>query len=48
MTRIYSREGSEPRVSGFFFKAVVQSVLLFGVETWLVTPHMGWVLGGLQ
>ena len=32
MTRILSREGARPWVSGFFFKAVVQSVLLFGVE----------------
>ena len=30
MTRILSREGVEPRVSGFFFKSVVQAVLLFG------------------
>ena len=37
-TRILSREGERPRVSGFFFKAVVQSVLLFGEETWVVLP----------
>ena len=48
MLRIMSREGASPRVSGFFFKAVVQSVLLFGAETWVVTPHMGRVLGGFQ
>ena len=48
MTRILSREGAELRLSGFFFKVVVQSVLLFGAETWLVTPHMGRVLGGFQ
>ena len=30
---------------GLFFKAVVQLVLLFGLETWLVTPCMGRVLG---
>ena len=29
MRRILSREGGEPRVSGFFLKAVVQAVLLF-------------------
>ena len=34
------------RVSGVFFKAVVQSVLLFGAKTWVVTPRMGRVLGG--
>ena len=30
------------------FKAIVQAVLLFGSETWVVTPRMGRVLGGLQ
>ena len=48
MTRILSREGAEPRVSGFFFKSVVQAVLLFGAKTWVVTPRMGRVLGGFQ
>ena len=33
MTRILSREEERPRVSGFFFKSVSQSVLLFGTET---------------
>ena len=28
--RILIREGVRPRLSGFFFKSVVQSVLLFG------------------
>ena len=37
-TRILSREGAEPRVSVFFFVAVVQSVLLFRKETWVFTP----------
>ena len=30
MAVIISREGAEPRMSGFFFKAVVQAVLLLG------------------
>ena len=46
ITIILSREGEEPRVSGFFFKAVVQAVLLFGSKTWAVTPRMGSPLGG--
>ena len=29
MSRILSREGARPRLSDFFFKDVVQSVLLF-------------------
>ena len=46
ITRILSREGAEPRVSDFFFKYVVQAVLLFVLETWVVTPRMGSALGG--
>ena len=38
MSRILSREGAASQVSGFFFKAVVQAVLIFGAETWVVTP----------
>ena len=35
-------------MSGFFFKAVIQAVLLFVLETWVVTPCMGRDLGGFQ
>ena len=38
MSRILIREGERPWVSGFFFKAVVQLVFLFGAETWVVNP----------
>ena len=48
MSCILSREGETPRVSGFFFKAMIQAVLLFGAETWVVTPCMGKALGGFQ
>ena len=40
MQGILRREGATPRISGNFFKAVVQQVLLFGAETWVVTPKM--------
>ena len=40
LQRIISREGATKRVSGNFFKAVVQQVLLFGAETWVVSPIM--------
>ena len=42
------REGATPRVYGLLFKAVIQALLLFGAETWVVTPHMGAALGGFQ
>ena len=35
-------------MSRFFFKAVVQAVLIFGSETWVVTPRMVKALGGFQ
>ena len=34
---ILSREGATKRVLGNFFKVVVQQVLLFGAETWVVS-----------
>ena len=37
---ILCREGATKRVSGNFFKAVVQQVLLFGAEIWVVSPIM--------
>ena len=48
MTGIISREGVELRVPRFFFKSVVQAVLLFGSETWIVNPHKGRSLRGFQ
>ena len=35
-------------MSGFFFKAVVQALLIFGAETWVVTLRMGRFLGEFQ
>ena len=46
--RVLSREEARPRVSGFFFKSVVQFVILLGAETWVVTPCMGPALGDFQ
>ena len=48
LTRILIREGAAPRLFGFFFNARVQTVLLFGAETRVVTPRMGPVLGEFQ
>ena len=33
LARILGQEGSNPRVSGIFFKAVVQALLLFRSDT---------------
>ena len=40
LSRILSREGADKRVSGNLFKAVVQAVILFGAETWVLTPRI--------
>ena len=48
MPRILSREVATPRVSGLFFKAVIQAVLIFGSATLVVTPRMGTALGGFR
>ena len=42
MSRILNREEEKPQVSEFLFKSVVHPVLLFGVETWVVTGPPSW------
>ena len=37
LARILGREGADPKVSRNFYIAVTQQVLLFGVETWVLT-----------
>ena len=39
MTRILSQEGEDTKVSGLFFKSVVEAVLLLGTEMWVLTPQ---------
>ena len=48
LSRILSWEGTDKRVSGNFFKAVVQEVLLFGAETWVLTPRIERALESFQ
>ena len=45
MMKILSREGEDLRLSIFLFKAIIQLVLIFGADSWVVTPCMGLVLG---
>ena len=46
LRRILGREGATARISGAFLKGVVKQVLLFGAETWVVTPRMERALSG--
>ena len=34
------KEGVEPRAMGYFYKAIVQAVLLYGSETWVVADSV--------
>jgi hypothetical protein len=36
--QVLRRENASPRVSAKFYKAIVQSVLLYGSETWVLSP----------
>jgi len=40
ISRVLRAENASPRVCGMFYKATVQAVLLFGSETWNITPTM--------
>ena len=48
MSRIFSREGADPKVLGHFFKALVQAVLLFGGDAWVLTPWVERALSSFQ
>ena len=40
MVKILGREGADKRMVGQLYVAVVQAVLFFGSETWVVTPRL--------
>ena len=40
MVNILGREGADRRTAGRFYVAVVQEVLLFGSEMWVMTPQL--------
>ena len=40
LARILGREGADLKVSRNFYIAVTQQVLLFGVESWVMTGKM--------
>ena len=48
LSRILIQEGADLKVSGSFYKAVTQAVLLFGAETWVLTPRMERALDSFQ
>lgn len=48
MSRILGREGADAKISGTFYVAVVQQILLSGSETWVVTPRIRKALEGFH
>ena len=38
ISRVLRADNTNPRVAGMFYKAVVQAILLFGSETWSISP----------
>ena len=40
ISRVLRVENASPRVCGMFYKGTVQSMLLFGSETWCLTPPL--------
>ena len=48
ITRVLSREGADARTLVQIYFAVVKSVLLYGLENWVLTPHMHRLLGGFH
>ena len=45
---ILGRKGANPRVSGMFFITLMQSVHVFGAETWVMNPRVRRALGAFQ
>ena len=48
LSRVLGREGADSKVSGNFYKAVAQAVLLFGAEKWVLTQRMDKALDSFQ
>ena len=48
LTWVLRREDSDARTSGQIYLVVMQAVLLYGPDTWVLTPHMQRVLGGFH
>jgi len=48
LSKLLTREGANPRIFGMFYKAVVQTVLLFGCESWTMTDAMWTALKGFH
>ena len=48
MVNILGREGVDRKTAGRFYVEVVQAVILFELETWVVTPQLDKALAGFH
>ena len=48
LTRVLIREGAYAQASGHIYLVVVQSVMIYELETWVITLRIGRVLGDLH
>ena len=48
LTRVMIREGADVRTSVHINLVIVQSVIMYGLETWVTTPRIGRVFGRLH
>jgi hypothetical protein len=48
VSRVLTRNGASPKMMGKFYTAVVQSVLLYGSETWVLSEKMRRMLEGFH
>ena len=48
ISRVLIREGVDARTLGRIYVTVVQAVMLYGFETWVMTPRSGRVLDGFH
>jgi hypothetical protein len=48
ISKVLRTEGANPKICASFYKAVVQTVLLFGSETWVISPAMLRTLEGFH
>lgn len=48
ISRVLTNEGAPPKAAGMFYKSIVQSVLLYACETWVLNDRMLQALRGFH
>ena len=48
VARVLSREGANMKTMGYFYKAIVQAVLLYGSKTWVLSQRMRGMLNSFH